>query len=275
MQSATVRGLEISPHHPYFYSAGEDNEVRCWDLTTNKIIRTYHGHMSAVYCCKLHPTLDVLASGGRDGTVRIWDIRTRTQIFALQHQNTVWSIASQQAEPQFISGSADCTVKLWDLAAGKSMATLTNHSKSIRSVAIHPTEYTFVSCAPEANKVWRCPKGVFERNIYGHDGLLNCCTIRDNPDGSSILVAGGDDGFLHFWDWKTGYKFQSIEGKPQPGSLSSENAIFGMAFDRSKTRLITTECDKTIKIYKEDDDADETTHPIGNWRQQLQKNRKR
>lgn len=271
--SATVRALEISPHHPYFYSAGEDNEVRCWDLNTNKIIRTYHGHLSGVYCLKLHPTLDVFASGGRDGTVRIWDIRSRAQIFALSHEGAVNCLDSQQSEPQFISGSADCTVKLWDLAAGKSHATLTHHKKSIRALAIHPSEYTFASASVDNNKVWRCPAGVFERNIYGHDGILNALAIKDNADGSSIMVGGGDDGFLHFWDWKTGYLFQSIEGKPQPGSLSSENAVYGMAFDQSKTRLITAECDKTIKIYKEDFEADEKTHPIGNWKAFLKRKR--
>ncbi|CAD7953933.1 unnamed protein product [Amoebophrya sp. A25] len=274
--SAAVRALEVSPHHPYFYSAGEDNEVRCWDLNTNKIIRTYHGHLSAVYSLKLHPTLDVLATGGRDGTVRIWDIRTRTQVFAFGHEGAVNSIVSQASEPQFISGSADATVKLWDLAAGKSMVTLTNHKKGIRALAIHPTEYTFASCSADQNKVWRCPKGIFERNIYGHDGIMNCCAIRDGdtPDQGSILVGGGDDGFLHFWDWKTGYLFQSIEGKPQPGSLSSENAIYGMAFDASYSRLFTAECDKTVKIYEQDPEATEQTHPIGNWRQFLSKNKK-
>ena len=118
--------------------------------------------------------------------------------------------------------------------------------------------------------------GEFERDIFGHDEcIINACAIRDNPDGSSILVGGGDDGFLHFWDWKSGYLFQSIAGIPQPGSLASENAIYAMAFDQSRTRLMTCECDKTIKIYKEDANATEKTHPIGNWRQLLNPKKKR
>ena len=42
---------------------------------------------------------------------------------------------------QIITGSHDCTVRLWDLAAGKSRVTLTNHKKSVRALAIHPTQY--------------------------------------------------------------------------------------------------------------------------------------
>jgi len=48
----------------------------------------------------------------------------------------------------------------------------------------------------------------------------------------------------------------------QPGTLSSESAIFDIMFDRSSLRMITAECDKTIKIWKEDETATPETHPI-------------
>ena len=41
---------------------------------------------------------------------------------------------------QIVSGSHDATIRLWDLAAGRSKVTLTNHKKSVRSVALHPTQ---------------------------------------------------------------------------------------------------------------------------------------
>lgn len=46
-----------------------------------------------------------------------------------------------------------------------------------------------------------------------------------------------------------------LKAPVQPGSMDSESGIFSMAFDQSGSRLITTEADKTIKIYKEDDTA--------------------
>ena len=60
---------------------------------------------------------------------------------------------------------------------------------------------------------------------------------------------------MHFWDWKTGYNFQRTQAAVQPGSLDSEAGIFSMTFDMSGCRLISTEADKTIKIYKEDEEA--------------------
>ena len=44
-------------------------------------------------------------------------------------------------------------------------------------------------------------------------------------------MTGGDNGSLHFWDYKTGYNFQKEQVKPQPGSLESEAGIFASSFD--------------------------------------------
>mmetsp|Transcript_81522 Transcript_81522/g.239391 ORF Transcript_81522/g.239391 Transcript_81522/m.239391 type:complete len:499 (-) Transcript_81522:66-1562(-) len=262
----TVRGVAISDRHPYLFSVSEDCEVKCWDLEQNMVIRNYHGHLSGVYSIALHPTLNILATGGRDAAVRIWDMRTKAGIFVFSgHTGAVCSLASQAAEPQFISGSMDHMVRLWDLAAGKCAVTLTNHKKSVRAIGLHPTEYTFVSCSSDNNKVWKCPKGAFERNISGHGAIVNACAVREAERGSSILMAGTDNGYLNFWDWRSGYKFQSLQAIPQPGSMSAENGIFDMTLDKSGSRLITAECDKTVKIYREDPNATPETHPL-NWK---------
>ena len=60
---------------------------------------------------------------------------------------------------------------------------------------------------------------------------------------------------MFLWDWRTGYNFQRIQAPVQPGSIDSEAGIFAMTFDKSGSRLLTCEADKTIKIYKEDESA--------------------
>lgn len=267
---SSVRGLAVSARHPYLFSCGEDRQVKCWDLEYNKVIRHYHGHLSAVYTLALHPTIDVLVTAGRDSTARVWDMRTKANVHTLTgHTNTVASIICQAAEPQVITGSHDCTIRLWDLAAGKSIATLTNHKKSVRSVVFHPTLYMFASASPDNIKQWKCPEGVFIQNLTGHNAIVNC--LAANPEG--VLMSGADNGTLYCWDWRTGYNFQRLQAPVQPGSMDSEAGIFSMTFDQSGSRLITTEADKTIKIYKEDETATEETHPI-HWRPEILKRRK-
>ena len=89
-------------------------------------------------------------------------MRTKANIMTLSgHTNTVADVKCQAALPevrlsafsglnrflpstfrfyQVITASHDCTIRLWDLASGKTRSVLTNHKKSIRSIALHPTQ---------------------------------------------------------------------------------------------------------------------------------------
>ncbi|CAN8012264.1 unnamed protein product [Ixodes pacificus] len=236
----------------------------------SQVIRHYHGHLSGVYALSLHPTIDVLVTGGRDATGRVWDMRTKASIHSLVgHNNTVASVQSQSAEPQVLTGSHDCTIRLWDLVAGKSRVTLTHHKKSVRALLVHPKLYAFASGGPDNIKQWKCPDGKFIQNLSGHNAIVNCLGMND--DG--VLVSGGDNGTLFFWDWRTGYNFQRLQAPVQPGSIDSEAGIFACLFDMSGSRLITAEADKTVKIFREDDTATEETHPV-NWKPDILKRRR-
>ncbi|KYR00329.1 WD40 repeat-containing protein [Tieghemostelium lacteum] len=261
---SAIRGLEVSSRHPYLFSVGEDNRVLCWDLEHNRQVRDYYGHSKGVYAVAMHPTLDILFTGGRDRVVRVWDIRTRAPIFQLQgHRNAVASLISQSADPQIISGSHDNTIRLWDLASGTSAATLTNHKSSIRAMVQHHKEYTFASAGSDNIKQWKCPEGAFIKNLSGHNSILNALALNQD----NVLVSGGDNGTVHFWDWKSGYCFQKLETIAQPGSLHSEAGILAMSFDRTGSRLITCEADKSIKFYKEDDQSTPQKNPIASdWK---------
>ena len=93
---------------------------------------------------------------------RVWDMRTKVNIHTLSgHTNTVTSVLTQSTDPQIITASNDSTVRLWDLAAGKSVATLTNHKKSVRGLVAHPKLLMFASGGPDNIKQWRCPDGKF------------------------------------------------------------------------------------------------------------------
>ncbi|KAL4809585.1 WD40-repeat-containing domain protein [Aspergillus unguis] len=256
---STVRGLAVSPRHPYLFSCGEDKMVKCWDLETNKVIRHYHGHLSGVYTLALHPRLDLLVTGGRDGVARVWDMRTRSNIHVLSgHTGTVADLVCQEADPQVITGSLDSTVRLWDLAAGKSMGVLTHHKKGVRGLATHPREFTFATASTGSIKQWKCPGGEFMQNFEGHNAVVNTLSVNED----NVLFSGGDNGSMSFWDWKTGYRYQTIDTTAQPGSLEAEAGIMASTFDKTGLRLITGEADKTIKVWKQDDTATPETHPV-------------
>ncbi|KAI4965414.1 hypothetical protein ZWY2020_054652 [Hordeum vulgare] len=129
--------------HTYLFSAGDDKQVKCWDLEQNKV----------------------------------WDIRTKAHVSALTgHDNTVCS------DPQVVTGSHDTTIKFWDLVAGKTMCTLTHHKKSVRAMALHPKEKSFASASADNIKKWSLPKGEFLHNMLSQQKtILNAMAV--NEDG--------------------------------------------------------------------------------------------
>lgn len=86
-----------------------------------------------------------------------------------------------------------------------------------------------------------------------------------NVHCSRALLAA-DNGTLFMWDWRSGYNFQRSQAPVQPGSIDSGAGVFALAFDRSGSRLLTAEADKTIKMYREDPNAVRSipffTHPL-------------
>lgn len=262
-----VRALAVSARHPYLFSAGEDKMVKCWDLEQNKVIRHYHGHLNGVYTMDLHPNLDLVATAGRDSVVRVWDMRTRHPVHVLTgHKNAISSVRCQESDPQIISTSMDATVRLYDLAAGKTRTVLTHHKKAVRALTLHPEEFTFATGSPDNIKEWKFPEGSFMHNFGpSQNSIIN--TLSANSDG--VMFAGGDNGSMGFYDWKTGHKFQQLDTAAVPGSLEAEHGIFASAYDKTGLRLITTEADKSIKMWKEDPEATPETHPGIEWNPQL------
>lgn len=50
--------------------------------------------------------------------------------------------------------------------------------------------------------------------MSGHQSVINALAIND--DG--VLMSGGDNGSIRFWDYRSGYCFQKTETVVQPGS---------------------------------------------------------
>ena len=249
----------------------------CWDLERNEVVRSYFGHRNGVYSCALHPQLDVVLSAGRDGLVRVWDVRTRGQVLGMGgHKAEIHCVVAQADEPQVVTGSADSTIRFWDLRmSGRCVAALTNHRRGVRCLAVHPVEYGMASGAADRIKKWGFPHGDFVSNFGAASGAAArgrgrgrgrgrpaapapagdqqrkraiVHTLALNP-AADLLVAGDDTGMLDFYHWTSGRLVQSVKSLPQPGSLDCEAAVYCTAFDKTSTRLLTGEGDKSIKVY--------------------------
>ncbi|KAH0912260.1 hypothetical protein HID58_035581 [Brassica napus] len=260
-----VRSVAFDPSNEWFCTGSADGTIKVWDVASGVLKVTLTGHIGQVRGLAVsNKDTSYMFSAGRDSVCRVWDIRTKTQSFALSgHDKDVCSVFTPPTHPpQVVTGSHDSTIKFWDLRYGRTMTTLTNHKKAVRAMALHPkeNENAFVSAsADNINKFSLNPKGEFRHNMLSQQrATINAVAV--NEDG--VMVTGGDNGSLWFWDWKSGHSFQQAEAIVQPGSLESEAGIYAACYDQTGSRLVTCEADKTIKMWKEDDNATPETHPL-------------
>ncbi|EHM99931.1 Prp46p [Saccharomyces cerevisiae x Saccharomyces kudriavzevii VIN7] len=259
----TVRDIAVSDRHPYLFSVSEDKTVKCWDLEKNHIIRDYYGHLSGVRTVSIHPTLDLIATAGRDSVVKLWDIRTRMPVITLVgHKGPINQVQCTPVDPQIVSSSTDATVRLWDIVAGKAMKVLTHHKRSVRATALHPKEFSVASACTDDIRSWGIADGSLLTNFESEKtGIINTLSINQDD----VLFAGGDDGTLSFYDYKSGHKYQSLATREMVGSLESERSVLCSTFDKTGLRLITGEADKSIKIWKQDETATRESDPGLVW----------
>lgn len=259
----TVRDVVVSSRHSYLFSASEDKLVKCWDLERNTAIRDYFGHLSAVQTVTVHPTLDLIVSGGRDNVIKLWDIRSRQAVLTLVgHKGQVNKVRCLPVDPQVVSCSTDSTLRLWDIVAGKAMKVITHHRKNVRDIALHPSEFSMTSASAGDIKSWMLPSGSLLTNFESKSlGTIN--TLSTNED--DVLFAGGDDGSISFFDYRSGHLYQKVYTRIMPGSSESERGVLCSTFDRTGTRLLTGETDKSIKIWKQVEDATHFTDPGLPW----------
>ena len=240
---AAIRDLCISKQNPYLYSASEDKTIFCWDLTQNKAIRKYHGHLHGVYCMALDDSGLWMASGGRDSCCRIWDVRTRKQELVLTgFDSTVSSVLIN--DNHIIAGSMDSTIRIFDKRNGDMIQGLTLHIKGVRSMVKHPILNCFFSASADGIKAWKLDDYSLFCDLDGFEtGIVHSLACND-----TTLVAGNDTGLLQYFDTDLMSRSNSVQSLPQPGSLTSEASILKCCFH--KNILYTGEVDKTIKVWK-------------------------
>ena len=188
-----VTKVAIAPDNKILASAGEDDLIRFWDLTTGRPIRLLAGHAGPVHAIAFSPDGKVMASASRDRTVRLWDVATGKEM-----SRPIPALANFVAfapgsrllafdEPRQMDGSA-ARYRLWDCAQGKEVRSW-EAPNSTRAAAFSPDGKILATGAWNGVYLWELATGKELQRCKVIRGSVGCLAFA--PDGKSFASGGG------------------------------------------------------------------------------------
>ncbi|RYR30029.1 hypothetical protein Ahy_B01g054797 isoform B [Arachis hypogaea] len=153
--SESVTALTLSPDDKLLFSSSHSRQIRVWDLSTLKCVRSWKGHDGPVMCMACHPSGGLLATGGADRKVLVWDVDGGYCTHYFKGHGGVVSCIMFHPDPEkqlIFSGSDDggdhATLRVWDVSKTKKkncIATLDNHRSAVTSLAVSEDGWTLLS----------------------------------------------------------------------------------------------------------------------------------
>ncbi|XP_019186859.1 PREDICTED: transducin beta-like protein 3 [Ipomoea nil] len=241
--SEPVTALALSPNNSLLFSASHSRQIRVWDLSTLKCLRSWKAHEGPVMGLACDASGGLLATAGADRKVQVWDVDGGfcTHYFK-GHKGVVTSIMFHPDPNRLIlfTGSDDSTVRVWDLTSKKCLATLEKHQSMVTSVAVSEDGWTLISAGRDkVVNLWNLHDfscmitiPIFEAVeavcIIGSDSRFNACIAsssdqhgkKRNDIPSINFITVGERGVVRIW--KSDRALCIFEQKQSDVTVSSE-----------------------------------------------------
>ncbi|WCJ27775.1 Transducin beta-like protein 3 [Euphorbia peplus] len=187
----SITALTLSPDDKLLFFSGHSRQIRVWDLSSLKCVRSWKGHDGPVMGMSCHASGGLLATAGADRKVLVWDVDGGfcTHFFK-GHKGVVTSVMFHPDTNKMLlfSGSDDATVRVWDLVAKKCVATLEKHFSTVTSLAVSEDGWMLLSAGRDkVVNVWNLHDYVFKTTIPTYEVLESLCVIHSGTQFSSFL----------------------------------------------------------------------------------------
>lgn len=218
---AEVVSAAVSQSGMLAATGGLDREIKLWNITTQEHLRTFSGHIGAIYDLTFSPDDTLLASGGGrnfemreeegflyyfspegspiDQTTKVWEVETGEEIANLEHPSLV-RVVTFSPDSTCLATTSESMIYLWDTKTWQKNVTL--ETVRVESFVFSPNGSLLAVGGRGKNakiQIWRVDTAQMVVEFSGHKSDVE--SVAFSPDGT-LLASGGFDGVIYLWDMK-------------------------------------------------------------------------
>ncbi|XP_027330237.1 serine-threonine kinase receptor-associated protein-like [Abrus precatorius] len=246
----------VTPDGFFLISASKDSSPMLRNGETGDWIGTFEGHKGAVWSCCLDTNALRAATASADFSTKVWDALTGDELHSFEHKHIVRACAFSEDTHLLLTGGVEkilriydmnrpdapprevdkspgsvrtvawlhsdqtilssCTdmggVRLWDVRSGKIVQTLETKS-SVTSAEVSQDGRYITTADGSTVKFW-------DANYYGLVKSYDMpCTVESaslEPKYGNKFIAGGEDMWVHVFDFHTGNEIACNKGHHGP-----------------------------------------------------------
>ncbi|XP_010925262.1 uncharacterized protein [Elaeis guineensis] len=246
----------VTPDGFFLISASKDASPMLRNGETGDWIGTFEGHKGAVWSCCLDTNGLRAASGSADFTAKIWDALTGDELHSFEHKHIVRACAFSEDTHLLLTGGVEKMLRIFDLNHPDAPPREVDKSPgSIRTVAwLHSDQTILSSCTDIGGvRLWDVRSGNIVQTLEtkspvtsaevsqdgryittadgssvkfwdaNHFGLVKSynmpCTVESaslEPKLGNRFIAGGEDMWIHVFDFHTGEQITCNKGHHGP-----------------------------------------------------------
>lgn len=230
--AAAITCIQVSQDGRLLATADRQGEVQVWDRASGEATSFLTEHDDEIVGLAFLPETKAVVTVSRDRTANIWrsKLPPSPRLATIDNGDVkLWSLAIAPRENVLFTGGWHRYLSAWDLRTGEQLRQFEGFDSTIDALALTSDEDFIACCGWKSSTI-----AVFDTRTgemskeFVTETTVRC--VKFSPDGQ-LLVAGGEDGNLHMWDWRT-------DADPTVKRASAQS-VYDVVFSPDGQQLVT------------------------------------